>query len=60
MSDSDISQKLYKALLYKRRDNEFDATRDGGSNGETPYENSNILSLLIYNTAFMRKGKGVK
>ena len=56
--DSDFSKDLYNALLCKLRNNVFDATCDGRSNGETTYENSNILSLLRSNTAFIRKGKG--
>ena len=38
----------------------LDAARRGGSNGLTTYSNCNILKLLHTDTAFIRKGKGVK
>ena len=38
----------------------LDAARRGGSNGLTTYSNFNIIKLLSTDTAFSRKGKGVK
>ena len=58
--NSTSSKMLYHDTLQLLSNNGLDATRKGGSNGKTTYQNSAILSLLKSNTAFIRKGKGVK
>ena len=57
---STVSENLYKDTIKLLSNNGYDATRKGGSNGHTTYANAAILSLLKSNTAFPRKGKGVK
>ena len=51
---------LYQDTLKLLSNNGYDAKRKGGSNGKTTYDNGAILSLLKSNSAFVRKGKGVK
>ena len=51
-----LFQDTLKALAHDGND----ATRKGGSNVNTTYHNSVILSLLKSNNAFVRKGRGVK
>ena len=58
--NSDVVKQLYKDTLCLLKHDGFEATRKGGSNGMTTYNNSGILSLLKTNSAFVRKGKGVK
>ena len=55
-----VSENLYKDTMKLLSNNGYGATRKGGSNGHTTYANAAILSLLKSNTAFPRKGKGVK
>ena len=58
--NSSMTKMLYQDTLQLLSNNGYDATRKGGSNGETTYRNGAILSILKSNTTFVRKGKGVK
>lgn len=58
---NDINTKhLFNTIKSKCKNNGFEAKRTGGSNGFTTYKNRDIVNLLSTNTAFPRKGKGVK
>ena len=54
------SKILFHDSLKLLRYDGLDAKRSGGSNGLTTYCNYNILRLLKTNSAFVRKGKGIK
>ena len=56
----DLKKSLFKDLLSHIKHNGLEVTRKGGSSGRTTYANGNILKLLRTNSAFPRRGKGVK
>ena len=58
--NDNTAKMLYQHTLQLLKYDGLEATRKGGSNGKTTYSNGKILSLLNTNTAFIRKGKGVK
>ena len=64
LSKTDYSEDYVKQLYNDVKEliprNALECTRTSGSNGETTYRNRNILKLLKSNSAFPRKGKGVK
>lgn len=54
------SKKLFSDAQKLLRNDGMETTRTGGSNGLPTYSNYNILQLLKSESAFIRKGKGVK
>ena len=54
------SKHLFNTIKSSCKNNGYEAKRTGGSNGFTSYNNRDIVNLLATNTAFPRKGKGVK
>ena len=58
--DESLKKSFFKDLLRHIRHNGLEVSRRGGSSGKTTYANSNILKLLKTNSAFPRKGKGIK
>ena len=59
MTDDQKKQFYYEMLSATPKEG-WESTRKGGSNGETTYDNFNILKFLNTNSAFIRRGKGVK
>jgi len=55
-----MCKELYRDTLELLNHDGLDATRSSGSNGVTIYSNYGILRFLKTNSAFPRKGKGVK
>ena len=58
--NSAYNKELYQDTAKLLCHDGLDATMKRGSNGKTSYNSFNILSLLKSNTAFIRKGRGVK
>ena len=54
------SKNLFADAMKLVRNNGMETTRTGGSNGLPTFSSYNILRLLKSETAFIRKGKGVK
>ena len=54
------AKKLFSDAIKLLRNDGMETTRTGGSNGLPNFSTYNILRLLKSETAFVRKGKGVK
>ena len=58
--DDELKESFLKNLLSHTKHNGLEVMRKGGSGGLPTYSNDNVLNLLRCNSAFPRKGKGVK